>query len=539
MADFFTNYSAGVPKSTSLADMINLASGIQNYQQAQQMNPLAAQKSLADVQSARQTAAKGEIDLSQAEQANRERLNIQQAIAMNPQKFQTNGRFDPDKLMQELPSLAPMTHTDYMDRYAKTMESTAKAEESVNKLSTERRSILAGVASALGYAGVQNPKSYELAFSEIKKLYKSDAAFNDAADSFADTFKNSTAGSHLPKVAILMGNTIMSPEQQRSAFAPKAVTQDVGNVIQEVVSKPSVLGEQPSIRPTGQTFGKGLAPQVFPNQITGAAQVIGGGQGSPAAPASQPVGQPAPQMNAPQNTAQAGSESQLAQLPNESPANFNARVAQTQSMYRQAVDEYSNPNSPTGHIPTAQNLNKNIMDLLKDKSVNTGAVSDYLANKTNKGSLNPKEQELAKYLQQRIENMGARTDQAANNLKNAYGSFNLDKEALKEIVRNDNIFLTTRDLLAKGVLHNGHNPMNPSNPKYGSVSNFTTQFAPYAANTTLMKYISLVGEGKKVHLDDEDKAALQNLVGKMSPEQRQKLEQLRQEALGLVNPGGR
>ena len=54
-----------------------------------------------------------------------------------------------------------------------------------------------------------------------------------------------------------------------------------------------------------------------------------------------------------------------------------------------------------------------------------------------------------------------------------------------------------------------------------------------------MKYISLVGEGQKVHLDDEDKAAFHNLVGKMPQEDRQKLERLRQEVLGYVNPGAR
>ena len=546
MAEFFTNYSAAQPQRTSLSDMMNMASGVQNYQQAQQMNPLALQKAAADTQSAQQSATKGGIELSQYEQANKERLAIQQAIQMDPKKFQTNGRFDPDKLMQQLPSLAPMTHTDYMDKYTKTMESTAKAESSINKLSGDRRATLSGIASSLGYAGIQDPKVYEKAFTEAKKMYKSDAGFADAADSFAEMFKNATPGSHISKTAILMGNSILSPEQQHQAFAPKAGLQDVGNVVQENISQPSVLGEAPSIRPTGQTFGKGLAPQVFANQITGAPQVLGGGasQGVPAQSQIPVQGQQPTQAQRPiqvqgGGTPQLTPEGQLSQAQNESPANFNARVGQTQNMYSQALDEYTNPNSKTGHIPTAQNLNKNIMDLLKDKSVNTGAISDYLANKTNKGSLSPKEQELTKYLQQRIENMGARSDQAANNLKNAYGSYNLDKEALKEIVRNDNTFLTTRDLMAKGVLHNANNPTNPANPKYGAVANFNTQFAPYAANATLMKYISLVGEGQKVHLDDEDKTAFHNLVGKMPQQDRQKLERLRQEVLGYVNPGAR
>jgi hypothetical protein len=153
--------------------------------------------------------------------------------------------------------------------------------------------------------------------------------------------------------------------------------------------------------------------------------------------------------------------------------------------------------------------------------------------------LNAKEQELTKYLEQRIQNLGPRTDQDAVNMKNAFGSFNLDKEAIKEIIRNDNTLVTTQDLLAKGILHNGANPINPQNPNYGGVSNFTNNFSQFSRNPTLMRYISLVGEKQKVHLDDDDKAAFGALVGGMSQEERNALERQRQQVIQLVNPGRR
>ena len=49
MADFFTGYTNPV-QQTSLADMMNLASGVQNYQQAQQINPLALQAKQLELQ---------------------------------------------------------------------------------------------------------------------------------------------------------------------------------------------------------------------------------------------------------------------------------------------------------------------------------------------------------------------------------------------------------------------------------------------------------------------------------------------------------
>lgn len=53
MAEFFTNYPQA-QKPTSLGDMLNMASGVQNYQQAQQMNPLALQKAQMEVEQAKQ-----------------------------------------------------------------------------------------------------------------------------------------------------------------------------------------------------------------------------------------------------------------------------------------------------------------------------------------------------------------------------------------------------------------------------------------------------------------------------------------------------
>jgi len=53
MADFYTNYPAP-EKPMTLGEMLNMASGVQNYQQAQQLNPLALQKAQQEVEQARQ-----------------------------------------------------------------------------------------------------------------------------------------------------------------------------------------------------------------------------------------------------------------------------------------------------------------------------------------------------------------------------------------------------------------------------------------------------------------------------------------------------
>ena len=54
MADFSMNVNYAKPQMTSLGDMVNMASGIQNFQQTQQMNPLALQRAQQEVEQARQ-----------------------------------------------------------------------------------------------------------------------------------------------------------------------------------------------------------------------------------------------------------------------------------------------------------------------------------------------------------------------------------------------------------------------------------------------------------------------------------------------------
>jgi hypothetical protein len=55
MADSFTGYTNLAMPQTSLADMMNMASGVQQYQQAQQMNPLALQQRQLELKKAQET----------------------------------------------------------------------------------------------------------------------------------------------------------------------------------------------------------------------------------------------------------------------------------------------------------------------------------------------------------------------------------------------------------------------------------------------------------------------------------------------------
>ena len=560
MADFSMNVNYAKPQTTSLGDMLGMASGIQNYQQAQQLNPLALQRAQQEVEQARQM---NPLALQRA------MMEIEQAKQINPLALRQKAAETQVAEETVRPKIS----------LAESQSERAGSEAQVAKLDATR-AFLSNARRETTHL-INKP---DLTIEDVKDHYKNNI-YNAVDDPKTRERTYNQAIAKLPKdesqlrkylIRDLTG-TVDAENQINKLFPPTQMV-SAGNKLVPVTTGNAELSMAgaPGMQ-AGPAIGTNLAPQVFANPITGQPNILGGGGPAPTpapsfeqqflqkkqaqqgAPQNAPQGMPqvAPQgmpQQPPQVLPQGGvmparqvpgmpiqpqAGGQLMQGANESPANFNARVAQTQNQYASALDQYNNPKSQFGHIPTVQTINNNILGLLKDPKVNTGAIADYLGKKTNKGALNAKEQELTKYLEQRIQNLGPRTDQDAVNMKNAFGSFNLDKEAIKEIIRNDNSLVTTQDLLAKGILHNGANPLNPQNPNYGNVSNFTNNFAQYSKNPTLMRYISLVGEKKTAHLDDDDKKAFGALVGSMSQDERDALERQRQEVIQLVNPRGR
>ena len=90
----------------SLADMMNIARGAQQYQQAVQINPL-------ELQQKQQATRTGEIALSVEEQRDKERLNMQRVMT-DPSLYTTDGKYDPDKAAAIATKVAPLTGLSYL-----------------------------------------------------------------------------------------------------------------------------------------------------------------------------------------------------------------------------------------------------------------------------------------------------------------------------------------------------------------------------------------------------------------------------------------
>jgi len=137
MADSFTGYTNLAMPQTSLADMMNMASGVQQYQQAQQMNPLALQKAAADLQTAQANAklATGTVDPKIAQQQAMTSTSISEAEMKKLESLNKVHQTAAGNLLSVAQKENP-TYDDLINSMTKTLDSIgASPEAKKNSLS--------------------------------------------------------------------------------------------------------------------------------------------------------------------------------------------------------------------------------------------------------------------------------------------------------------------------------------------------------------------------------------------------------------------
>jgi len=176
MADFTPVASQSrPPQPMSLGDILNIARGAQAYQQAEQLNPLTLQQQ-------QQAARTGQIQLGVAEQADKERRNMQ-AVMANPSLYTTNGVYDPAKAAKITSEVAPLTGLNYLKDMAgsfgaqETFKTSAIGTQSAEQEFANKQVL--GIASRLTslinnpliIASEQNPKA--ISPEELEKKLQS------------------------------------------------------------------------------------------------------------------------------------------------------------------------------------------------------------------------------------------------------------------------------------------------------------------------------------------------------------------------------
>ena len=246
MADLSMNVNYPKPQQTSLGDMLGMASGIQNYQQTQQLNPLALEKA--------------QIENQVLKQKNDERLKLQE-FTSNPDNWQTNGRIDMDKINSTIPKIAPLTGSDVISSLSGLHKSQTEASKAKQELTQSQRTIIGNVDNALGMAGVNDPKVIVQTYKGLIDRNPDNPEMHRLLNARIDMLKGANAGPHIAKDLLLESASIMPTSEQRQLFGQKAGLTSTGSELKETITTPQgITGQAPNIRMTGRAEPLTIAP---------------------------------------------------------------------------------------------------------------------------------------------------------------------------------------------------------------------------------------------------------------------------------------
>jgi len=261
MADFSFPQLPAVtpPPQTSLADMMGIARGAQAYQQAAQINPLALEQQQAATQTAQQGAETGGINLNILKQKDLERKNLQTFFS-DPGNFQTNGRIDIDKINKVVPTLAPLTGSDYVKNLSDLSTAQTAAEKASMGLTQDNRNLVSSTLGILGRGGVSDP---QIVTNEMQRLVEQNPKNPHLKDlvekAYVPIFSKMQPGAHVADALIKASQSILTPAQQQTAFTPTTAVTTEGRV---VTTTPPVGAGAPNVVISTASGLQGGAPSV-------------------------------------------------------------------------------------------------------------------------------------------------------------------------------------------------------------------------------------------------------------------------------------
>jgi hypothetical protein len=544
---FNTQLTPNIPQ-TNISDMINLARGVQGYQQSQQMNPLELQirqqqlrqaqtidpltvqakqmeieqaqklNPLA-VQTQTQEVEKGGIELAQRRQANTERLAIQNAIKENPDLLKTDGRFDLSKANNILPKLAPITHPEYITKFTSLNNSQTLADEAGTKLAQDRKSIIGAAVSSLGYGGTSDPSVYISALDRLKKFHPNDTAFGQMADAYSDMFKQLPAGTSVSEAAIKVGQGMLPQTTQAEAFRPTADTINVGGQILKVTKTPSVGGAAPSMSIVGE-IPTTLSPGVY--TINGVSYTYQNGKFAPAGGTTAPMAAPAAALPAAPPAAPAAAPA-AARLVREDMPVATGGIAQLNSQQQVRFQEGQGiQKNSTDAVQAAGEMGQSIRKIRETINSAAGSAPGKALRQAGQWIAGAPELEtltknLADLYVRNATAMGANTDQARSSIEAITGSPNITAEALNSIVDRADASAQAMKKFNNGL----NNYMDKSGPYNGSIHARNFQQAWNANYDPLIFMAQSINSSNKSPAEKE--IMRQKMLMSLSDDQRKEL----------------
>jgi hypothetical protein len=506
------------PQVMTLADMVNVARGAQAYQQAEQVNPLVAEKA---------------------------QMEINQLQKMNPLAF--------SKAKEELSQQQTKTESDQLalqqkkfkeiqDSQIAMINNPLIVEAEKNPDTVDKKKLL----NLVMQRGLQVAETHKIPKDEALKILQ---PYAEMAMNNPSALRGAYKESHIKG---------LDAASRTSALTPSGVAVDYSTGGQVTATNPFSDVPQGTAIP-GTQYNKGLAPQLATSE-TGLPRQYGGGGAAgivnPARPnvALPPVQQrqpapnavmpppavplaparaPAPVSGAAQGMGQQfGARGGVEITPGETVEAYKARIADLSAKPKMANNALSLANRDS--VVNQEYNNNQVLSLLDKKDLDIGPLASAIANKTGGLGLSDDQQKIVKYLEQRIRMESARSNQDESSQRNAFGSFKNSKEALREIIYNDKGLLASQRLYNQGILKAQG---NPNQPNLAAINNFENNFNQLNQDPHLPHLLGVMGNKKMEQLTDSEKRHLNKYFEKMSDDEIRRLFADRDALLNLVRGG--
>jgi hypothetical protein len=234
--------------------------------QPQVQNPMNTLGSMLDVAGKAQQLQTGNIDLQKAQQANDERLRLQQFMA-NPDNFQTNGRIDLDKANAAIPKIAPYTGGEVLQKLSVLSNAQTAAINAKQNLTQSQRGIVANTIGILGRAKITDPAIYDSELQNLKTTNPDNPELHKLIDSYSTVLGMTQPGPHVADVAVRASQSLMGSVEQQSSLAPQPGLTSTGGKLEQTITQPGVGGAPGSVTVGQNAPGAGAPVTIAPGAL--------------------------------------------------------------------------------------------------------------------------------------------------------------------------------------------------------------------------------------------------------------------------------
>lgn len=523
----------------SLAEMMNFARGAQQFQQAEQLMPMQLEYYQSQLGVQRGTEA-AQIKKAQEEASRAETEAKRSGVELRKQEETA------EDLIAKAKAESGLAQTQLQEANLKL--SSQKLDLIVDKAtSLYTHPLVIKSAKDPKFAQQNKEQLANLLKTYVEKQGESLGLSKEETKKFGEEYINE-AKNNPQNIQRFLGDKLLAQLDAKSridTILGKGVERTFGSGAAIVETSPFGLTKEGQIRP-GTLTKEGMAPFTYTTE-TGETMVKPGVQGgivNLAPEAQAPVAAPPPQQrrggaaaSAAPSAAPPAAPSAVA--PPSAAVPLKRQEYETYQAYQERVGRLAklpveantllNP-AMADSIPNMENINNKILNLLEKKNVSIGPISEAIRQKTGGIGLNPDQQEVMKYLEQRIRQQAARTNQDQDSQRAAFGNFGTAKEALRDIIYTDKGVLAAQRLRYEGIKNYQG---STSSPNLAAIADFENKFTGLA-NPDVTYLIGIVGNKKDNQLTKSDLLQLNKHFGAKSDDEIKQIFKQRDELLRLV-----